>query len=87
MPQQGPLSQEGEQASADDKGGKEGQVRADGCIVVAVADDGVGGAIASPGSGLSGLADRVAALGGRLEIDSPAGGGTRLRAEIPCASS
>lgn len=61
--------------------------RADGRIVVAVADDGVGGAIASPGSGLSGLADRVAALGGRLEIDSPAGGGTRLRAEIPCASS
>ena len=39
---------------------------------------------ASGGSGLRGLADRVEALGGRLELDSPAGAGTRLRAEIPC---
>ena len=48
-----------------------------------VADDGVGGADPSQGSGLRGLADRVEALGGRLTLDSPAGGGTRLRAEIP----
>ncbi len=60
--------------------------RLDGSLVVTVADDGVGGALASPGSGLAGLADRVAALGGSLHIDSPAGDGTRLRAEIPCAS-
>jgi signal transduction histidine kinase len=60
---------------------------ADGRVIVEVVDDGVGGAAASRGSGLAGLTDRVAALGGRLEIASPAGGGTLLRAEIPCASS
>ncbi len=53
---------------------------------IEVADDGAGGARPSPGSGLAGLTDRVAALGGRLELDSPAGGGTRVRAEIPCGS-
>jgi signal transduction histidine kinase len=52
-------------------------------LVVAVVDDGVGGADAARGSGLRGLADRVEALGGRLAVDSPAGGGTRLVAEIP----
>jgi signal transduction histidine kinase len=57
----------------------------DGQLVVEVADDGVGGATARPNSGLSGLVDRVAAIGGTLEIVSPPGGGTRLRAEIPCA--
>jgi glucose-6-phosphate-specific signal transduction histidine kinase len=45
---------------------------------------GVGGAVVGAGSGLRGLADRVAALDGRLELDSPAGHGTRLRAELPC---
>jgi signal transduction histidine kinase len=50
---------------------------------VEVADDGVGGAEASQGSGLRGLRDRVAALGGRLSVDSPRGGGTLLVAEIP----
>jgi signal transduction histidine kinase len=55
-----------------------------GKIVVEVADDGPGGARADAGSGLRGLADRVASVGGTLRIDSPAGGGTRLRAEIPC---
>jgi signal transduction histidine kinase len=54
-------------------------------LVVEVTDDGVGGA-GSEGSGLRGLADRVETLGGRLQVWSPAGGGTRLRAEIPCAS-
>jgi signal transduction histidine kinase len=51
-----------------------------------VADDGVGGADPAHGSGLRGLADRVAALDGSLRVESPPGGGTRLVAEIPCAS-
>ena len=45
-----------------------------------VADDGVGGVDPSAGSGMRGLEDRVAAVGGTLDIDSPAGHGTRLRA-------
>jgi PAS domain S-box-containing protein len=52
-------------------------------LAVEVADDGVGGADPAGGSGLSGLADRVAALDGTLEVDSPAGGGTRVTARIP----
>jgi signal transduction histidine kinase len=55
-------------------------------LVVEVIDDGVGGADTEGGSGLRGLADRIEALEGRLRIWSPKGGGTRLRAEIPCAS-
>lgn len=54
--------------------------------VVTVADDGRGGADPEAGSGLRGLADRVAALGGMLTVTSPRGGGTVLRAELPCAS-
>ena len=54
----------------------------EGWAVVEVRDDGVGGAAASGGSGLRGLADRVSALGGALEIESPAGGGTIIRARI-----
>jgi signal transduction histidine kinase len=54
-------------------------------LVVEVRDDGIGGAPARGGSGLTGLADRVAALGGRLIITSPAGGGTTVRADLPCA--
>jgi PAS domain S-box-containing protein len=54
-------------------------------VVIAVADDGVGGADEA-GEGLRGLADRVEALGGRLTLESPSGGGTRLGAEIPYAS-
>ena len=50
---------------------------------VVIADDGIGGAEASAGSGLRGLQERVATLGGRLELDSPAGGGTRLEAVFP----
>jgi signal transduction histidine kinase len=58
--------------------------QADGRVVVEVVDDGVGGADTRGGSGLRGLADRVEALGGRLRVWSPADGGTRVRAEIPC---
>jgi signal transduction histidine kinase len=54
-------------------------------LVVQVRDDGIGGAPARGGSGLTGLADRVAALGGRLTITSPADGGTTIRADLPCA--
>src|SRR4051812_28488423 len=59
--------------------------RVGGTVVVEVVDDGVGGADSEGGSGLRGLADRVEALGGALRVWSPAGGGTRLRAEMPCA--
>jgi signal transduction histidine kinase len=48
-----------------------------------IADDGVGGADASVGSGLTGLADRVEALGGRFALDTPSGGGTRIAIELP----
>jgi PAS domain S-box-containing protein len=60
-----------------------GVVASDEVVVVKVSDDGVGGADAAAGSGLRGLADRVEALGGSLEVVSPAGVGTTLRAEIP----
>ena len=53
-------------------------------VAVEVVDDGVGGADTERGSGLRGLADRVEALGGRLRIWTPCGGGTRVRAELPC---
>src|SRR4051794_39746999 len=54
-------------------------------LKVSVADDGSGGARVGRGSGLRGLADRIAALNGRLEVISPPGGGTTIAAEIPCA--
>jgi signal transduction histidine kinase len=57
--------------------------RRNGHAVVEVADDGIGGADPDRGSGLRGLADRVSALDGSMSLDSPAGAGTRLRAEIP----
>ena len=57
--------------------------RRDTQLVVEVADDGAGGASRVTGSGLDGLSDRIEALGGRLEVSSPAGAGTTLRAEIP----
>ena len=59
--------------------------RVDGRLLVDVSDDGVGGASAELGSGLRGLSDRVAALSGTLEVSSPPGHGTRLRAELPCS--
>jgi signal transduction histidine kinase len=57
----------------------------DGGLEVEVGDDGVGGANPN-GSGLRGLADRVAALDGHLRVDSPTGRGTRITAELPCGS-
>jgi signal transduction histidine kinase len=58
--------------------------REDGQMFVEVVDDGIGGADTERGSGLRGLADRVEALGGRLRVWTPRGGGTRVKAEIPC---
>jgi PAS domain S-box-containing protein len=57
--------------------------RSDGRLVVEVADDGVGGADATRGTGLRGLSDRVDALDGSLVVESAPGQGTRLRATIP----
>ena len=58
--------------------------RSNGHATVTVADDGVGGADPALGTGLRGLADRLAALDGHLEVESPAASGTRISAEIPC---
>ncbi|MEU8021144.1 histidine kinase [Micromonospora haikouensis] len=60
--------------------------RSGGMLTVQVRDDGRGGADPSRGSGITGLADRAAAAGGRLLISSPPGGPTTLRVELPCAS-
>lgn len=63
------------------------QVRIEHCgdrLRVEVADDGTGGAELRPGSGLEGLADRVAVLEGHLEVHSSPGAGTRIRADLPC---
>jgi signal transduction histidine kinase len=60
--------------------------RDDGNLVVEVRDDGIGGASVEGGSGLRHVADRVEAHGGRLRVESPAGDGTRVVGEIPCAS-
>jgi signal transduction histidine kinase len=59
--------------------------RQGGALVVEVADDGAGGADPA-GNGLRGLRSRVEALDGRLSVASPSGGGTLVRAELPCAS-
>ena len=58
----------------------------DGTLRVEIRDDGIGGADPD-GQGLVGISDRVTALGGRLDIDSPPGGGTRLAATLPLAAS
>ena len=52
-------------------------------LLIEITDDGVGGADPAKGSGLSGLDDRVAALGGELTVSSPPGRGTTVRASIP----
>jgi signal transduction histidine kinase len=57
-----------------------------GNAVVEVADDGVGGADPAKGTGLLGLADRLEVLGGELEVHSPPGEGTRIRARVPLAA-
>jgi signal transduction histidine kinase len=63
-----------------------GRLVGDQCVVE-VHDDGVGGADPAGGSGLAGLADRVAVVNGRLFLSSPAGGPTVIRAELPCTQS
>jgi signal transduction histidine kinase len=60
-------------------------VHRDALLRVDVEDDGVGGADPARGSGLRGLADRVHALDGELDVESTPGRGTRVRAELPCA--
>jgi signal transduction histidine kinase len=60
--------------------------RGNGHASIEIADDGVGGADATLGSGLRGLADRVEALDGQLRVVSPAGAGTTVNAELPCGS-
>jgi signal transduction histidine kinase len=52
-------------------------------LLVEIADDGSGGADPAAGTGLRGLADRIDTLGGRLDVDSPPGGGTRISARLP----
>jgi signal transduction histidine kinase len=59
--------------------------RSRGVATIEISDDGVGGAEMSGGSGLFGLTDRVAALGGRLVVKSAPGSGTTIKAEVPCA--
>ena len=61
--------------------------RSNGRATVTVSDDGIGGADPANGSGLRGLAARVEALNGRLDVDSPPESGTRIEAEIPCLGS
>jgi signal transduction histidine kinase len=60
--------------AADDRGDR---------LLVEVGDDGIGGAELQPGGGLAGLSDRATALGGRFAPESPRGGGTRVRIELP----
>jgi signal transduction histidine kinase len=55
----------------------------DSTLRLSIRDDGVGGADLRRGSGLVGLSDRIAALGGMLDVTSPAGAGTTLRIELP----
>ena len=60
--------------------------RRNGSLVVRIRDDGVGGATPSEGSGLAGITDRIAALGGSVSVTSPPGEGTVIVAELPCGS-
>ncbi|TDC08910.1 sensor histidine kinase [Streptomyces sp. 8K308] len=69
--------------SGADAAGVHARLSAD-TLVLSITDDGAGGADPAGGSGLVGLADRVAAADGRLRISSPAGGPTLLHVELPC---
>ena len=60
--------------------------RVDDHLHLTISDDGVGGAVAYPGGGLAGLADRISGVDGSLRIDSPVGGPTTLTVELPCES-
>jgi signal transduction histidine kinase len=57
----------------------------EGCAVIVVSDNGTGGAAAERGTGLRGLADRINALNGTLDVHSPQGHGTQITASLPCA--
>ena len=57
----------------------------DDMLLLSIRDDGVGGADSNRGSGLTGLRDRIEALGGRIQIESPSGSGTVIEVEIPIA--
>jgi signal transduction histidine kinase len=63
-----------------------GIVRSRDRLIVEIRDDGVGGAMPAPGSGLAGLADRVQAMGGTMALLSPSGGPTTVLVELPCGS-
>jgi len=58
--------------------------RAGNWLLITVTDDGQGGASVSAGSGIRGVIDRIRGIGGDAELDSPAGQGTQIRAQIPC---
>ncbi|HEY3560489.1 MAG TPA: sensor domain-containing protein [Kribbella sp.] len=73
------VAKHAEAATADVRVQRDGDV-----LRIEVRDDGKGGADAAAGSGLRGLTDRVGGVDGRLTVDSPAGGGTTLIAEVPC---
>jgi signal transduction histidine kinase len=60
--------------------------RTDRGVAIEIADDGIGGADSTAGTGLRGLEDRVEALGGHLLVTSPAGAGTVVTADLPCDS-
>ena len=55
-------------------------------LFVKVSDNGMGGALAAPGSGLGGLRDRIAAVDGKMWVESPPGAGTAITVELPCGS-
>ncbi|MFG2207780.1 sensor histidine kinase [Streptomyces sp. NPDC048638] len=57
-----------------------------GALRLLITDNGRGGAVPAAGTGLQGLGDRLAILGGRLVVSSPVGGPTQLRAEVPCSA-
>jgi signal transduction histidine kinase len=76
--------------SVKHSGARRAEVRADadnGGLLVEIRDDGAGGAEIEAGTGLEGLQDRLAALDGHLQIESPPGGGTRIVATLPATSA